>query len=61
MKMYRKELRRFVEMAYLYAWGPQGDYNTRTEFHKIMNKLESITGTFNYCGNDKFRWLNTIK
>ena len=50
-------LRRLVELAYLYAWGKDGNADIRDEFRQNFSEVKSSTGVFTYEGAGKFRWV----
>ncbi len=43
-------------MAYMHAWGPEGNGYLRDEFKKIQIH-ESEIGKMLYLGDGKFRWI----
>ena len=53
-----KKYRRLLEMAYLYAWGVEGNSDLRDEWKELFKNLTKQTkGGFLYLGNNKFRWI----
>jgi len=49
---------RLLEMAYLYAWGPDGSYELRQEWHKLNDDLLGLKLVRPYMtwDGDKFHW-----
>ncbi len=51
----KNRMRRLLEMAYLFAWGPDGTADRRDEWWELKALLPNV-GTMCYGGNGKFRW-----
>lgn len=49
-------LRKLIEFAYLFAWGPQGSTEKSNEFNQSLKRIEPLVGTFTYDGNNSFLW-----
>jgi len=50
--MNKQELRRIVEITYLYCWGKEGSHELRQEWHQLWNNVYSTwdIGEFLYTG-----------
>jgi len=61
--MSRERARRIIELLYLYAWGPQGNGDLRSECirHIKFFKREYKIGIFKYTGNGGFEWNENIR
>ena len=51
----KPELKRVLEMAYLYAWGVESTSELRDEWHRLYNTL-SPTESLEYVGRRSFAW-----
>jgi len=50
-------LRRLLEMAYLYAWGPEGSADARDEWWALKACVECVVGTMRWDSHT-FTWLD---
>ena len=50
-------MRTLLELAYMYAYGPEGTSDMRDELHEARWICEPYTGQLSYSGNGVFSWI----
>lgn len=52
----KKALRRMIELAYMHAWGVEGNEDLRDQFRIDMHNFYKDAGNFASLGNGSFVW-----
>lgn len=46
-----------MQIAYVKAWGSQGNATLRDEWIEVQKRMQDITGVLRYAGKGQFEWI----